>query len=463
MLPKFFDRERELEFLNRVYVEESFKLVVLYGRRRVGKTRLINEFISKKRGLYFLATDESFDENLKSLKKKFYGFTGKKYFLNIETKSLYDLFELFVKEIGKTKCVIAIDEFPYLMSTRQGILSLFQKIVDELLVNTNIMLILCGSAMSVMESEVLGHKTPLYGRNVNVWKVQPFDAFTVCRLFKNFFEPYFVFGGVPYYLQFYDDRKSLMENIKINFLSKGQNLYDEPLILLRQEFRESRTYRLILKYISLGYKSVGKLCSATGIDKSNLMKYLSSLEEVGLIRHIVPFGMKRKGIYEIRDNLFRFWFRFIYPVRDLLEIGNEDVVLENIKKDLDDYFGLCFEYLVEEILKSGAIERLRMFNEVHKWWHKDKEIDILALNEKNKEILACECKWKDKVNALRIVKDLIEKLEYVDWNKDKRKETLAIFAKSFSKKINSFEGRKVYCFDLRELGRVCRRRVRTKM
>ncbi len=453
MLPKFADRERELKFLERVYAKKGFSLIVLYGRRRVGKTELIKKFIENKPSIYILATDESYEENLKFFKEKFAEFTRKEYFLNLETKSLYDLFKFFVEEIKNKKCVIAIDEFPYLMQTKKGILSLFQKIIDELLRKTNVTLILCGSSMSVIESDVLGKGTPLYGRNLSVWKLLPFSFKDFAKYFRNPFEVYFVFGNIPYYLRFYDDRKSLKENIRENLLMKGGNLYDEPLILLRQEFRESRVYRLILKYISLGYKTIGKLCSATGMDKSNLAKYLSSLEELGIIRHILPFGMKRKGIYEINDPLFRFWFRFVYPYRDYLEVGKVEVVEEIIANQLNEYFGTCFEYLVEELLKQKLIPGLERFGIVSKWWHKDKEIDVLALNERAKEILFVECEWKSGVNPLKICKELEEKSSFVQWHEQERKEFFAIFAKSFSKKIEEFKGKRVYCFDLSDLKR----------
>jgi len=451
MLPKFANREKELEFLEKIYTKKGFNLVVLYGRRRVGKTEIIKKFIENKPSVYLLATDESYTENLKSLKQKFAEFTGKEYFAKLETESLYDIFKFFSEEIKNRRCVIAIDEFPYLMQTKKGILSLFQKIIDEILVKTNITLILCGSSMSIIESDVLGKGTPLYGRNLNIWKLQPFSFNDFAKYFENPFEIYFVFGNMPYYLKFYNDKKSLMENIRENLLTKGKNLYDEPLILLKQEFRESRVYRLILKYISIGYKTVGKLCSATGMDKSNLTKYLSSLEEIGLIKHVLPLGMKRKGIYEINDSLFRFWFRFVYPYRDYLEVGKTDIVENIISKQLNLYFGLCFEYLVEELLKQKIISELEKFGMVSKWWHKDKEIDLVALNERAKEILFVECKWQSKVNALKIAKELAEKSQYVQWHNRERKETFAIFAKSFSKKIKEFEGKKIYCFDLKDL------------
>lgn len=386
--------------------------------------------------------------------------TGKDYFLKIETDSLFDLFKYFVGEIKGRKLVLIIDEFPYLLNINKGLLSTFQKIIDELLRNTNIALILCGSSLSVMENDVLGYRSPLYGRDVNSWKLLPFNfkiVYSASKNIKEAIEKYFVFGNIPYYLKFYDDKKDLDYNIMANLLTKGLNLYDGPLILLRQEFRESRIYRLILKYISLGYKSIGKLCSVTGLDKSNIMKYLSTLGETNIIRHILPMGMKRKGNYEIIDPLFRFWFKFVYPNKDDLEIGNIRQVEGIINKEINSFFGLSFEYLAEELLNYKFLSELSGFSNVNKWWRKDREIDIVALNKKTKEILFAECKWQNRINAEKIVKGLSEKAPYVDWYNDKRKESFAVFAKSFSKKINRFEGKKVYCFDLKDIGRALSR------
>jgi hypothetical protein len=460
MLPIFFDREEELKWLENIYKEEGFKVVVIYGRRRVGKTELLKKFLENKKGIYFLATDESMEENIKSFKEKVSEITKQDYFLKLETNSFHDIFRYFSKEVGKERIIVIIDEFPYLLSVKKGLLSLFQKIIDEILINTNFLLILCGSSMSIMESEVLGYRTPLYGRNVNSWKLLPFDFATVFRIIGDIekaVEAYSVFGGVPYYIKFYNKNLGILENIKINFLTKGRNLYDEPLILLREEFRESRVYRLLLKYISLGYKSIGKLCSASGLDKNNAIKYLSSLEEVGLITHVVPFGMKRKGIYEVSDSLFRFWFRFVYPYRDRLEMGNVNAVLNIIKKQLNEHVGLCFEYIIQELLEKGIVPGFEDLRSIYKWWHKDKEIDIVALNDQTKQILFCECKWQSRVNAKKVCKELAEKTSYIQWYNEQRKEYFAIFAKSFSKKINEFEGRKVFCFDLRDLERTLKK------
>src|SRR3989344_758544 len=449
MLPQFLDRKYELKLLEDLYSRTTFKFFILYGRRRVGKTELLKHFLKGKKGIYALATDENLRENIRELKTKFYELTKKDYFLKIETDSIYDLFKYLAEEV-KDNVVIIIDEFPYLLNLNKGLLSTFQKIADELLKDSKIMLILCGSSLAVMENDVLGYKSPLYGREMNNFKLMPFNFITVYSAIKDIekaIESYFIFGNVPYYLKFFKIEKDISSNIRDSFLTKGMNLYDEPLILLRQEFRESRTYRLILKYISLGYKTIGKLCSATGMDKSNAMKYLSTLEEVNILKHILPLGMKRKGYYEIVDPFFRFWFRFVYPNRDLLEMGNISAVEENIHKNINSFFGTSFEYLIEELMNYKVFEDLGDYRRISKWWHKDKEIDIVALNEETKEIIFIECKWKDKIDAKKIIKELKEKSEFVQWYNEKRKESYAVFAKSFSEKIKEFEGKKVYCFD----------------
>ncbi|MEW6295137.1 MAG: ATP-binding protein [Candidatus Diapherotrites archaeon] len=460
MLPQFVNREEELKFLERLHKKRGFKLFVLYGRRRIGKTDLLKHFLENKKGVYILATEENLTENIKEFKNKFYELTGKDYFLKIEEKSFYDLFKYLAEEIKNKKAVIVIDEFPYMLNLNKGLLSTFQKITDELFRNSEIMLVLCGSSLSIMENDVLGYRSPLYGRDINYWKLLPFDFRVVYDLvgrIEKAMKVYFVFGNVPYYLKFYNKKEDLFGNIKNNFLVKGLNLYDEPLVLLRQEFKESRTYRLILKYISLGYKTIGKLCSVTGMDKSNIMKYLSTLEETNIIKHILPFGMKRKGYYEIIDPFFRFWFKFVYPNKDKLEIGNIKDVEEPIKKEINSIFGISFEYLIEDLINHKFFVEFSVFSKVYKWWHKDIEIDIIALNEQSKEIIFVECKWQEKVNAEKIVKELAEKSMHVNWHNNERKECYAVFAKSFSKKIRNHENKKVYCFGLKDIERILKR------
>ena len=455
---KFVDRQRELEFLEKKYREDKANLIVIYGRRRVGKTELIKKFLENKKGIYILCSKDSLNENIKELKRKFFEITKREYFLKLETLSFFDIFKYFVEEIGDEKIIIVLDEFPYLIELNPGIVSVFQKIWDELLENTKIFLILCGSSIGMMETEVLGYKSPLYGRRTGEWKVEPLNF----RHVKNFFEKYniedlfkiySICGGTPFYLAKLDPELTVEENIKRKILTKGEVLYNEPKVLLKEEFREPKTYMLILKYLALGYNTHGKLSPATGIEKGNLSKYLAVLEETKIIRYVLPLGQRKRGIYIIEEPFFNFWFRFVYPNVSDLEIGLVEEVFSRISPQLNYYYGIMFEYIILGMLKTGEINLPFNFNWFGKWWHKDKEIDIVALNEKTKEILFAECKWQSKVNAKKICKELAEKAQHVQWHNEERKEYFAIFAKSFKEKINEFEGKKVYCFDLKNLER----------
>ncbi len=433
MLQQFTDRDAELKFLEGVHSKRGFSLVVIYGRRRVGKTELIKKFIEDKKSAYVLLTNESLRENIRYIKEALADALQREYIRNLDVENLYDLFKLI--EFEDERIVIVLDEFPHLLEINKGLLSVFQKIVDEVLSRTNVMLILSGSSLSMMENDVLGYRSPLYGRDIHVWKLQPFDFRTVYMLVgdvQRAAEVYFTFGNIPYYLKFYDVSKSLEENIVDTIMTKGAPLYEEPLVLLRQEFRESRIYRLILKYISLGYQSLGKLCSAMGMDKGNISKYLDTLKETGLVEHIIPYGKRRGGIYEISDPFVNLWFRFVYPYRRYLEIGRTDYPLRNFEEDKNRYFGRMFEKLIMELLIAGVFPKLMKYDGFYRWWRGEDEIDIVGISKG--KILAVECKWQDGVDAKSVVSDLERKVQRMGWKGDVE---YAVFAKSFDRRCEN--------------------------
>jgi AAA+ ATPase superfamily predicted ATPase len=322
-----------------------------------------------------------------------------------------------------------------------------------LLKGRRIFLLLCGSSIGMMETEVLGYKSPLYGRRTGEWNVEPFNFKDIRNMFKKFpieevAKIYFIFGGTPFYLAQIDSSLTVEQNVKKKILTKGEILYSEPRFLLKEEFREPKTYMLILKYLSLGYNTQGELSSATGIEKGNLSKYLSVLEETRLINFVLPLGQRKRGIYLISDPFFNFWFRFVYPNLVDLEIGLVDEVFSKINSQTNSYYGLMFEQLVFELVKNKAVPIDVPYNETRKWWYKDKEIDVIALNGKTNKIIFIECKWQDDVDAEKILEELKEKATYVKWNKEGREEYFAIFAKSFRKKIREPN---LKLFDLRSL------------
>lgn len=439
MIQHFVNREIELEFLETKYAQDAPGLIIIYGKRRVGKTELIKTFLKNKNGIYILCTKDSTEENIKESNKKFSELTGKKYFLKIEATSFLEIFRYLAEEIKDTKSVIIIDEFPYLIELDAGVVSVFQKIWDEVLVNTRMILVLCGSSIGMMETEVLGYRSPLYGRRTGEWKVEPFQFKDIKNFFKDYnieelIKIWAILGGTPFYLSIMDPDLPVVENIKRKIIKKGEILYNEPQILLKEEFREPRTYTLILKYLSLGYNTNGELSTVTGLEKGNLSKYLSILEETHIVKYVLPLGQRKRGIYVLNDPFFNFWFRFVYPNLSDLEMGLIDDVFSRISKDLNAYYGLFFEKLIFEEMKLKRILPFN-FSEIRKWWHKEREIDIVALNDDTNEILFCECKWQDDVNAGKILFELKEKSKYVKWHDDNRKESFAIFAKSFREKV----------------------------
>jgi len=457
VIQPFVNREQELDFLNRKYAENSPQMIVLYGKRRIGKTEIIKKFMEDKEGVYILCTNDSEQENIKEMKNKFASLTGKNYFRDINPSSFYELFQYLSEEMGTKKAVIAIDEFPYLIELNRGVVSVFQKICDELLVKNNIFLILCGSSMGMMETEVLGYKSPLYGRRTGEWKVSPMSFQHMNSFFKNYektdlFRIWAICGGVPYFLRKLDSSLSVEENIREKILKKGEVLYNEPRILMREEFREPKVYTLILKYLSLGYNKQGEISSVTGIEKGNLSKYLSVLQNLHFIEHVLPLGRRKGGIYEINDPFFRFWFRFVYPNMSDLEMGLVDVVYSRISSQINAYYGKQFERLVIEEMKSGRRPQPFPFTDVRPWWHKENEIDAVAINHETKQILFSECKWKtlSSRDARRVIATLEKKSEYVKWNNDSRDEYLALFAKKIEGK-EDLRDKGYIVFDLRDM------------
>jgi len=419
----FADREAELAFLERKHSEPGAKLIVIYGRRRVGKTALIKRFIEGKRGAYVLCTRDSMRENAKELRRRLAELTGNDYFLSMGEASIGDLFGMFARETGAGKAVLALDEFPYLIELDAGVTSTLQKAWDEHLSKTGITLILCGSSLGMMERDVLGAGSPLYGRRAGDWRLDPFGPAAVPLMFpgipaEDAFRAWAVFGGTPFYLARYDPSKPMEENIAGRVLTKGEVLFSEPMVLLREEFREPRTYALILKQISLGYRSLGELSQVTWLDRGNLSKYLSVLEATRLVRHVLPLWQRKRGQYLIDDPLFLLWFRIAYPNMGDLELGLAREVMERSKPALAQHYGEMFHRMAMELLKTGAVPAPFPLAEVGQWWHKGTEIDIVATgrpsgaaDREGSRLLFCECKWQDGVDPERLAERLRKKAD----------------------------------------------------
>ncbi|HJH28483.1 MAG TPA: ATP-binding protein [Methanosarcinaceae archaeon] len=462
---KFVNRKNELKFLETRYKSKSSEFIVIYGRRRVGKTELMLKFLENKKGMYFLASTEGDRQNIQDFSKIVGRTIDDDNFGKIEFSGWHSLFETLFKHrsfyelIKHEKFVIIIDEFPFLIQNNKAIPSIFQKIWELVMKNENIMLMLSGSAVSVMESEVLGHKSPLYGRRTGQWQVQPLD-FKHTKDFlpystEDLINTWFVVGGIPEYLLKFNTDLTFWENVLKNVITKGTYLSEEAYFLLNEEFREPKNYKLIFKGIALGYNTLGEICNYTGLDKSMVSKYLSVLCRMHIVRDEMPVTASSKfkrRLYFMEEPYFNFWFRYVYPNRIDLEANRNNEVLGLIKNDFSTYSGHMFEILVTDLIKKGNILQNCSFSKIGRWWHKDTEIDIVGLNEVTGDIHFVECKWKDmsERDALKVLNKLQVKSDLVQWNNDTRKEHFVLVAKKVEGK-ESLCTKGFFVFDMDDL------------
>lgn len=449
------NRKRELEWLNEIYTSKKAEFLVVYGRRRLGKTYLIKNFIKNKPHFYFLAKQRNIEKEFNRFKEKF----AKEFNLYIEAKDFEEFFDEVLRKIKqKNKFIFVIDEFPYWIQKNPEIVSEFQYLWDEVLKNKNVFLVLIGSYVSIMENKLLSYKSPIYGRKTSQIELKRMPITALKEFFPKFdveslINIYGLTDTIPYYLNMIES-KDLKKNL-LKLLNPNHNYFQDAEILLREEVREVATYLDILKAINEGKTKLNEIANASRVDITNISKYIKVLLGMKIIKKIKPltFPEKEKNfVYKISDNYFRFWLSFIYDYKEEIEENLEGYVNYVLNK-YKEYVGGVFEEFCIRFLPL-------LFNylRIGRWWYKDREIDIVALNEKAKEIFFAECKWKDKVNAKKTVKELAEKSQYVQWHKDKRKESFIIFAKSFRKKIKSYESKKVYCFDLKDLQNLLRKR-----
>ena len=396
-----------------------------------------------------LATYKPIQDSIKELQHKMASFLEDTHFDQLNIKNFDNLFEAFVrfldikkskKDLGKV--VICIDEFPVLIQHDKSIPSIIQKVWD-LYINSrdDIMLILTGSSINMMKTEVLGYKSPLYGRRTGQWLVDEFKIYILKQYFKNYsnediIRTYGVIGGVPGYITRLDPNTPLLENIKNNILTKGSYLYDEPEILMRVELRDPTNYFAILRAIASGSNTFGKIVNTTSLDKSIVSKYLAVLQKLRHIDRELPVlsSVKakiraKKGIYWIKDNFFNFWFLYIYPFKSELEYGNIDFVLKHLEETFNTYMGHIFEKLT---LTPYIAKRIIPFayTDIGRWWQKDKEIDLVALDKNSEKIFFGEVKWSTLTSRdiIRILGKLKDKAKLVDWKKDNRETFFGIFA-----------------------------------
>lgn len=423
----FISREQELGALQKLYNSDKFQMIVMYGRRRVGKTTLIKEFLKDKPAIFFAAQEANTQLNLQMFSEKVYSFfelpptTGT--FLN-----WHDAF-MFIANRAKTqKFILAIDEFPYIAETNKSVKSILQNIIDHELLQSKLYLILCGSHIAFMEKDVLGYKSPLFGRRTAQFRITGFDYFDAAKMltFATTEEKVKYFGcigGTPHYLAGLDSNSSFEDNIKELFFQPQGYLYGEPIMLLQQELREPAVYNSIIAAIATGSSRLNEISTKIGEDTSKTIKYIKTLIDLKILHKECPFDenpeRSRKGIYAISDNCFKFWYRYVFLNKTGIELGiGSEVAASFVFPDLPSYIGkkvfeeVCRQYLIRQNIKRALPFLATDFGT---WWGSDLEtktnsdIDVVADNKAEDSILLCECKWKNQPTDVVDIKKLLSK------------------------------------------------------
>ncbi len=434
----FVDRKKEIKQLDDEYKREGSSFVVVYGRRRVGKTALIKKFISDKDSVYYLATEESDEMNRKHFQETIVH-------LNpiFNTRDVFSWDTLFtLLPSPQSKRIIVIDEFQYLDEVNHSFLSILQKIWDEKLKSSNVMLIICGSLIRMMWSQTMNISSPLYGRRTCSMRIHPipfeyYNDFYSGKLTKReMVEMYSVTGGVPKYIEMFSTCHDVYSAIKERVLDTSSILLDEPETILRKEVSSIGTYFSILSAIALGNEKLGDISSYLNTEQTKLTNPLSVLIDLDLIERVIPVtnenpGKCRKGLYKIKDPYFRFWFKFIYPNMSQLNMGWDNYVMDRIRTNLvDSHTAFIYKDISRTKLCSlqedGALPF--SFNRIGAWWDQSTEIDVVAYDSFGLDMCFGECKFRVEKTGRDVLDKLIEKSKKVKWKNEERREWFALFS-----------------------------------
>ncbi len=415
----FIGRERELEMLHKLYASNHFEFVVVYGRRRVGKTALLSHFIENKPGIYFMGVESNARQNLDNLSKSILEYTLG-HGVNTSFATFQDALEYVFKLSLEQKIILVLDEYPYIARASKSLASTLQLLIDKYKDSSKLKLVLCGSSMSYIEDHVLSYKAPLYGRRTAQIKVQPFDFHEVCQCYPLFSAEekaiaYGMVGGTPQYILQINDELSIEDNIKRVFLNPMSSLFEEPENLLKQEVREAAIYNAIITAIASGASRMSEISSKVGEETSICTAYLKNLINLGIVIKETPYGEKpsRKSIYSLADNMFRFWYRFIPRNSSMLARGAIDLAYSHIAPHINEYMGkvyedICKQYIWHLLLTGQSPVD---FADLGRWWgtnpqtRRQEEIDIMGADE-NDAIVLAECKWTNE----KVDKGVVEKL-----------------------------------------------------
>ncbi len=419
----FIGRKAELKLLQDLYTSDQFEFLILYGRRRVGKTFLLQEFWKSHPGIFFSAQEKNDALNLADFSKAAQSFFEQKHFGN------FSGWEAAMEYVGdkasEDKIILIIDEFPFIAKENPTIKSILQHTIDHHWKDKKIFLILCGSSVSFMENEVMGYQSPLYGRATAQLEVWPFDYLDGSAFFPGYSNEekllaYGILGGIPCYLQTFSDRRTIAENVETQILRTGAFLKEEPQLLLRMELREPAVYNSIFEAIACGAARLNEISQKIHEESYKCSKYVNTLRSIKLIEKVTPCGeteSSKRSLYRIADPFYDFWYHFIFANKSYYEMLGEEAAAEEIteSENLSDYMGHIFEEICCQYMVRMAKKRQLPFipYKMGKWWGNNParrmqdDMDILALDRSGKSAIFCECKFRNTVFDKKEYEDLM--------------------------------------------------------
>ncbi len=408
----FVDRTVEMEVLEREYARPGFSLVVVYGRRRIGKTRLLREWIRGKRAVYFVAAEISYTQ----LSQEFSKAVGEQLGVYVPPT---DIVEALEKLSEHGKIVVVLDEFQYMVEADPSLPSRLMRSIDTRLRETELKIVLCGSAVSFFEKKLLGYQAPLHGRRTAQIKLKPMrlrEAYPFLQAMNavDALRAYSILGGTPAYLEHAYNKKSLRELLE-DIMKPGHPLLYEAPSLLRQELREPRTYMALLAAVAQGKTRPAEAAQAAGVDPRTIHRYLEVLEELEIAKRRTPLGYRRGARIFITDEYFRFWFRYMISLQSLVEIGYTEEAVEHVLETIDQHTAQTLVAFTEqhlpELHQLGAIPTRPAQH--GPWWHRDKEIDLVVRDPGNTTTFI-EAKWTELTleEAMETLDQLEEKARH---------------------------------------------------
>lgn len=420
----FIGRKRELDALAHLWESQRPELLILYGRRRVGKTRLLTHWIGtqKPRALYWVADPTSSFDQLRSFSQAVFQFESRR--SPAPTDFSYGTWKTAFEELAqlaeKARVAIIIDEFTYLLEAEPGIAGVLQNAWDKTLSNSNLLLILSGSHLGMMERQVLFYQAPLYGRSTANLLLQPLPFGATREAFPKYdaderVAVYAMLGGVPAYWERFKPQKSISDNIRSEFLSYSSSLHDEPRLLLADFLKDPHNYVAILKAIANGAATPKEIASFTGIDEKSIPQYLNLLTETGFVARRVPVTQprgSRLGRHKITDPFLRFYYRFLARRQAQLAMDASEQALDEIKRHLLDFIGTyTWEELCQEwLLRASVHDRLPIRpDQVGGAWTRKAQVDVVGINSMDKTLILGECKWSPRSTDLDVLENLIGK------------------------------------------------------